>query len=136
MALGGGIRVVLRGERVDSIELVRDDEGRGWSLPWGRGLSRLRKRGLVVLTGDSVKIFVWSLSVGDDGGLLLKERGDIWTAGADCGGSGLAALPVRKRRTPFMAVPEENHHLRSAVLVADVGHVLHLPMATVLRPVP
>ena len=33
-------------------------------------------------------------------------------------------------------MPEENHHLRSAVLVADVGHVLHLPVATVLRPIP
>jgi len=90
-----------------------------------------------VLTGDSVKILVvWSLSVGGHDGLLLKERGDIETTEVGCGGSRLVALPVRKRRTPFMIVSEQNHHhLRSAVVVADVGHVLHLSMATVLRPI-
>jgi hypothetical protein len=90
-----------------------------------------------VLTGDSAKTLVaWSLSVGGHDGLLLKERGDTETIEVDCGGSGLVALPVRKRRTPFMIVSEEcHHHLRSAIVVADVGHVLHFPMATVLRPI-
>ena len=87
----------------------------------------------MVLTGDSVTTFVWSLSVD---GLVFKERGDIWTTGGGCGGSGLAVLPVRKRRTPSMTVPEENHHLRSAAVVAEVGHVVHLPVAAVLRPIP
>ena len=90
-----------------------------------------------MLTGDSDRTFVvWPLSVGGHDGLVFKERGDIWTAGAGCGGSEPAVLPVRKRRTPFMTVPEEiHHHLSSAVVVENVGHVVHLPMATVLRPI-
>ena len=137
MAFEGGVRVVLRGERTDWTEYAWDGEDLDWPSSWGRGLSRLRTRGLVVLTGESVKIFViWPLSVGGQDGLLFRERGDIGATGVGCGGSGLVALPVRKRRTPFMTVLEENHHqLHLAVVVADVGHVLHLPMATVLGPI-
>lgn len=80
MAIGGGVRVVLCGERAGWTESARDGEDLDWSSSWGRGLSRLRTRGLVVLTGDSVRTFVdWTPSVGGHDGLLFRERGDIGT---------------------------------------------------------